>query len=185
MKIIKLCALLVLSFVFAGCNSSPPALQDVPETTSRGYSLGAGDTVSIVVYGEPEMTMHFIIDKSGAINFPYIGPLVLKGKTPEQVSDELTARLRGEYLSKPMVTVSIVAFRKFYISGEVKNPNGYAYEPGLTVGRAIALAGGFTDRADRSDISIQRAGEGELPGSVGSGYAVHPGDIVTIGMGFF
>ncbi len=53
----------------------------------RSYLVG--DTVNIMVYGEPEMTMKFIIDKSGAITFPYIGKLMLKGKTAEQVVNKL------------------------------------------------------------------------------------------------
>lgn len=185
MKITRLCAFLLLSVLLAGCTTSAPPLMDKPGTQTQGYRLDAGDTVNIVVYGEPEMTMKFILDKTGTINFPYIGPLVLKGKTPEQVSNELTTRLRGDYLQNPMVTVSIAEFRKFYLSGEVKTPNGFAYEPGLTVEKAIALGGGFTDRADRKDISIRLAGSNELLSNVDIRHSVHPGDIVIIGMGFF
>lgn len=87
------------------------------------------------------MTMKFIVDKSGTINFPYIGVLGLKDKTPEQVNIELTQRLRNGYMVNPMVTVSLAEFRKFYVSGEVKSPNGFAWEPGLTVEKAIAQAG--------------------------------------------
>ncbi|RNM14706.1 polysaccharide export protein, partial [Dickeya undicola] len=83
---------------------------DKPDNETIGYQLDEGDAVNILVYGEPEMTMKFMLDKSGAITFPYIGQLVLKGKTPGQVSDELTYRLRGDYLQNPMVTVSVAEF---------------------------------------------------------------------------
>ena len=81
---------------------------------------------------------------------------MLKGKTPEQVGNEIADKLRGNYLQAPMVTVSIAEYRKIYLLGEVKKPDGYAWEPGLTAEKAIALAGGFTDRADRHDIRIRR-----------------------------
>ena len=185
MKIMKLWAFLLFTVLLAGCTASKPPLMDNPDAESKGYLLDAGDTVSISVYGEPDMTMKFIIDKSGAVAFPYIGNIVLKGKTPEQVGAELTQRLDGDFLQNPMVTVNIAEFRKFFVSGEVKNPNGFAYEPGLTVEKSIAQAGGFTDRADRTDINIRLSGTSQLLENVDVRHSVHPGDIVIIGMGFF
>ncbi|MEW7314577.1 polysaccharide biosynthesis/export family protein [Buttiauxella gaviniae] len=185
MKIMNLWAFILFSVLLAGCASSTPPLMDNPDAESKGYLLDAGDTVAINVYGEPDMTMKFILDKSGTIMFPYIGEMVLKGKTPEQVGAELTNRLRGDYLQNPMVTVNIAEFRKFFVSGEVKIPNGFAWEPGLTVEKSIALAGGFTDRADRKEINIRLAGTNQLLENVDVRHSVHPGDIVIVGMGFF
>ncbi|KHN58127.1 capsular biosynthesis protein [Dickeya fangzhongdai] len=185
MKIIKLCIFLCLSVWLAGCTLSSPRQLDKPDNETTGYQLDEGDAVNILVYGEPEMTMTFMLDKSGAINFPYIGQLVLKGKTPGQVGEELAHRLRGDYLQNPMVTVSIAEFRKFYITGEVEKPNGYAYEPGLTVEKALALAGGFTDRADRKDVSVRLSNSNQLIENVDVRRAVHPGDTVIVGMSFF
>ena len=185
MKIIELCAFMLFSILLVGCATSRPPLTDDPAASAADYHLGAGDTVNIVVYGEPEMTMKFIVDKSGTLNFPYIGMLVLKDKTPEQVSAELTQRLRNGYMVNPMVTVSVAEFRKYYVSGEVKSPNGFAYEPGLTVEKAIAQAGGFTDRSDRKDINILQSGSNQLLENVDLSHSVRPGDVVIIGMGFF
>ncbi|ENJ7142706.1 polysaccharide export protein [Escherichia coli] len=185
MRFIKLCAFLFFSILLVGCSSSPLILTDKPLVTTEDYQLDAGDTVNIIVYGEPDMTMKFIIDKSGAITFPYIGHLILKGKTPEEVGQEIAKKLYGEYLKNPMVTVSIAEFRKFYVSGEVEKPNGYVYEPGMTVEKSVALAGGFTDRADRKDINIRLSGTNELRENVALTHSVRPGDVVIIGMGFF
>nr|WP_210423828.1 polysaccharide biosynthesis/export family protein [Dickeya sp. CFBP 2040] len=180
-----MCIFLCLSALLAGCTLSSPQQMDKPDSEDTGYQLDEGDAVNILVYGEPEMTMKFMLDKSGAITFPYIGQLVLKGKTPGQVSEELTHRLRGDYLQNPMVTVSIAEFRKFYITGEVHKPNGYGYEPGLTVEKALALAGGFTDRADRKDIAIRLSKSNQLIENVDVRHTVHPGDTVIVGMSFF
>ncbi|ATO31485.1 hypothetical protein DZA65_00540 [Dickeya dianthicola] len=185
MKIIKLCIFLCLSVWLAGCTLSNPRQMDKPDNGTTGYQLDEGDSVNILVYGEPEMAMTFMLDKSGEITFPYIGQLVLKGKTPGQVGEELANRLRGDYLQNPMVTVSIAEFRKFYITGEVVKPNGYAYEPGLTVEKSLALAGGFTDRADRKDVSIRLSNSNQLIENVDVRHAVHPGDTVIVGMSFF
>lgn len=124
-------------------------------------------------------------DKSGEINFPFVGALKLQDKTVDQVTKELTQRLTGDYFTTPMVTVSIAEFRKYYVSGEVKSPNGFAYEPGLTVEKSIAQAGGFTDRADRQDINIRLSGSNQLLENVDLTHSVHPGDVVIVGMGFF
>ncbi|MGI8471206.1 polysaccharide biosynthesis/export family protein [Pectobacterium brasiliense] len=185
MKIIKLCIFLCLSVWLAGCSPPSQRQMDKPESETTGYPLDEGDAVNILVYGEPDMTMKFMLDKSGAITFPYIGRLVLKGKTPEQVGEELANRLRGDYLQNPMVTVSIAEFRKFYITGEVEKPNGYAYEPGLTVEKALALAGGFTDRADRKDVGIRLSNNNQLIENIDVRRVVHPGDTVIVGMSFF
>jgi polysaccharide export outer membrane protein len=87
------------------------------------------------------MSMRVKIDNSGNIDYPFIGVMQLKGKSPEQVSKEIADKLRGNYLKNPMVTVSVAEYRKVYLLGEVKKPDGYAWEPGLTAEKAIALAG--------------------------------------------
>lgn len=133
-----------------------------------------GDTVNIAVHGQPDMTMRFILDKSGEINFPFVGVLKLKDKTVDQVTNELTQRLTGDYFTTPMVTVSIAEFRKYYVSGEVKSPNGFAREPSYR--REIYCAGrGFTDRADRQDINIRLSGSNQLLENVDLTHSVHPG----------
>ncbi|EKS7793645.1 polysaccharide export protein [Edwardsiella piscicida] len=183
MKWIKRNALLLVGCLLTACSSTPP-LQDPPDPQPR-YLLGAGDTVNILVAGEPEMSMRLTLDSSGTLNFPYIGTLTLCGKTPQQVALELTERLRGDYLRQPMVTVSVAQFRDFFILGQVKRPDGYAYQPGLTVEKALALAGGFTDRADHGDLSIRQAGSDRLLKNVAMTHRVQPSDTVIVGMSFF
>ncbi len=174
---------LLLCGMLTAC-SSPTPLMDTPSADNR-YWLGEGDQVNIVVAGEPDMTMRFMLDNGGTITFPYIGQLRLSGKTPEEVSAEITRRLRGDYLQNPMVTVTVSQFRNIFILGEVKKPDGYAWQPGLTVEKALALGGGFTDRADKHDLSIRLSGSNELLENVDLRHSVHPGDTVIVGMSFF
>lgn len=149
------------------------------------YMLGTGDRIDIIVYGEPDMSMKFKVSKSGVVNFPYIGEVQITGRTPSAIEQEIEERLRGHYLINPMVTINMESFRLFYVTGEVTSPNGYEYHPALTVEQAIAMAGGFTDRADRDDINIRQSGSKELIEDVELTHPVQPGDIVIIEQSFF
>ncbi|GLR75791.1 polysaccharide biosynthesis/export family protein [Aliivibrio sifiae] len=160
--------------------SEAPLLKD-----DLGYVLGAGDSIQISVFKEPEMTLRLKIHRGGFVNFPYLGDVQLLGRTPAQVEQDIENKLADGYIVQPMVTVSIEAFRKFFISGEVANPNGYEFQPGLTVEQAIAMAGGFTDRSDRDGINIRLAATNELIEDVGPTYPVGPGDVVIIEQSFF
>jgi polysaccharide export outer membrane protein len=182
LKRAKMAFLPLLAILLAGCSSPPQTVRTPPETV---YHLDAGDEINITVSGEQDISMRFKLDSSGSINYPYIGKVTLKGKTADEVGNDIADRLRGDYLQAPMVTVSVTEFRKIYLLGEVQKPDGYAWEPGLTAEKAIALAGGFTDRADHHDISIRQAVSGKLLNNVALDSAVEAGDTVIIGMSFF
>ncbi|EHV2839831.1 polysaccharide export protein [Vibrio vulnificus] len=149
------------------------------------YLLGTGDKIEIIVYGEDDLSMKLKIGKAGLVNFPYIGEVKLTGRTPSEIETEVENRLRGDYLLNPMVTVNLESFRLFYISGEVEQPNGYEYQPRLTVEQAIAMAGGFTDRADKGDINIRSGSTLELIEDVELTHPVNPGDTVIVEQSFF
>ena len=149
------------------------------------YFLGTGDRIEIIVYGEPDMSMKFKVSKSGVVNFPYIGEVVIAGRTPSAIETEIEERLRGDYLLNPMVTINMESFRLFYIFGEVTSPKGYEFQPRLTVEQAIAIAGGFTDRADRDDISIRSGATNEVIEDVELTHPVQPGDTVIVEQSFF
>ena len=154
------------------------------KTEVHDYLLGAGDHIQILVFNEPDLSMKVIIDSSGNIIYPLIGKLQLAGKTPNQVAIDIRNRLKDGYINHPMVTVSMLEFRPVYVSGEVKTPGSYEYQPGLTVEKIIAVAGGFTDRADRSDIDLRRS-NGQLLKDVIVTQVISPGDIVIIDQSFF
>lgn len=184
----------VISHVYASNTQTSPTIQHKHSSNNTeatipkddlGYVLGAGDTIQISVFKEPDMTLRLKIHRGGFVNFPYLGDIQLLGRTPAQIESDIEAKLADGYIMQPMVTVSIEAFRKFFISGEVANPNGYEFQPGLTVEQAIAMAGGFTDRSDRDGINIRAAATNELIEDVGPTYPVGPGDVVIIEQSFF
>ncbi|ELX4189119.1 polysaccharide export protein [Vibrio vulnificus] len=166
--------------------SSPQMTQKEQRDASLDdYHLGTGDKIEIIVYGEDDLSMKLKIGKAGLVNFPYIGEVKLTGRTPSEIETEIEKCLRGDYLLNPMVTVNLESFRLFYISGEVEQPNGYEYQPRLTVEQAIAMAGGFTDRADKGDINIRSGSTLELIEDVELTHPVNPGDTVIVEQSFF
>jgi len=115
-----------------------------PVLPQNAYRMGANDVIRIQVFGEDDLTVETKVGGDGKINYPLLGVLQVGGQTIEEVQKSLTARLASGYLRQPKVSVSIVRHRNFYVGGEVKTPGGYPYEDGLTIQKAITMAGGFT-----------------------------------------
>lgn len=149
------------------------------------YRLGGGDRVKIEVSGEPDLSMEFRLSEPGVISYPFLGDIRVKGLTVSGLQDRIFGGLRGDYLVSPNVNVTVLEYRPFFIYGEVKSPGGLAYQPGLTVSKAIALAGGFTERASRSRITLSRNGDEDDSRRVSLSDPVKPGDILTIEQSFF
>src|SRR5438045_9472611 len=103
--------------------------------------------------------MDFRLNDTGRLNYPFLGSLVVQGLTVTELEQRITRGLKGSYLRDPAVTVSIAEYRPFFLYGEVQKPGGIPYQPKLTVERAIALGGGFTERASRSKIEVIRASD--------------------------
>lgn len=149
------------------------------------YQIGTGDLIRIQVYGEDDLTLETRITDAGTINYPFLGALKVIGKTPGQLQKIISDGLRGDYLIDPRVSVTIRDYRQYYVNGEVKKPGGFAFQPGLTVRKAISLAGGLTERASTSKIFIisESSPDRQNPANLDS--RVQPGDTITIDQGFF
>ncbi len=149
--------------------------------TVDAYRLAPGDQVLINVFGEDDLSMDVRLGNSGTLNYPLLGVLQIEGLTVNELEELITDGLRGPYLIDPDVTVSMKAYRSFYLNGEVEKPGGYPYEPGLTLEKAIALAGGFTEFAARKKIEVKRAA-----GASGESVRlrltdpVYPGDVINV-----
>jgi polysaccharide export outer membrane protein len=145
------------------------------------YVLGAGDKVKIVVYGEDDLGGEFAIDGSGHVQLPLIGQIKAAGLTLHQFVAAVTTSLQNGYLKDPKVSAQVMNYRPFYIIGEVNKPGEYPYENGLTILRAVALAGGYTYRANDDKVYVRRvndAEESKMPAD--SKTRIYPGDIVRV-----
>ena len=155
-------------------------------TPNPGYRLGANDVIKLQVYGEDALTTETRVSGDGKISVPLLGVLEIKGLTVKETEELIAARLADGFMKHPRVVIYITKYRNFFVSGEVKNPGGYSYEEGLTVLKAVTLAGGFTNRAAERRIKIKRMkGKDEETISVKLSDPVFPDDVIVVPESFF
>lgn len=150
------------------------------------YKLGPGDRLLVTVFNEKDLSVETRLSDAGTLSLPLLGEIRAQGMTIGMLQGYLTEQLQNGYLTNPQVYVSILEYRQFFVNGEVNKPGGLAYQPGLTVRKAIALAGGFTARASYTKIFIIH--EDDPFGRARSATLdtlLRPGDILTVEQSFF
>ncbi len=157
------------------------------DTSFSNYKLGAGDVITVQVLGEDDLKREKIrLSDAATISYPVLGEIRLLGKTVGELEELIRDGLKGRYLLNPQVTVTINEYRSFYVNGQVQKPGGYSYIPGLTVRKAVSLAGGFKERASQDKIfAIREDDPKQVPQKVGLNASVNPGDIITVEESFF
>lgn len=124
-----------------------------------GYRLGPGDKLRVTVFDEPTLTGEYEVGPAGAVAMPLIADVPAGNATTEDLARAISRKLaEGGYVLSPRVAVEVTRFRPFYILGEVNKPGEYAYSGQLSVLQAIAMAGGFTSRADKATVIVRRSG---------------------------
>lgn len=168
------------------CLMSALAWAQKDEALSK-YALGTGDVISITVFGEDDLKREKIrLTDAGTVSYPVLGELQVRGKTVGELERLITEGLRGRYLVNPRVSVTIDEYRPFFINGQIKSGGSFPYQPGLTVRKAVTIAGGFTERASQSKIFVVRDGDPtHTPVKVDLDAPIHPGDIITVEESFF
>jgi polysaccharide export outer membrane protein len=163
-----------------------PAAADVP-APAGGYRIAPGDRVSVTVYQEPDLGVSDAkVGTEGILSFPLLGELHVAGLSSQALQRLITERLADGYLKSPSVTVNVDRQQLYFIKGEVESPGGYSYVDGLTVEKAVALAGGFTERAAKGDITLVRESAPDAPmKEAAPSTRVLPGDVITIEESFF
>jgi polysaccharide export outer membrane protein len=169
-----------LAASLAGCTERPPLIDPAP-VFSGPYRLDSGDRLRIVVYDQPSLTNLYEVDPSGQVNFPLIGDVAARDATVDEVAQRIEAKLATAYLREPDVTVEVANYRPFFVLGEVGNPGQYAYVAGITAETAIAVAGGFTERANKRVVRVSRTVNGRLYESrIRVTESIRPGDTVYV-----
>lgn len=162
----------------------PQAVAMGPE--DAGYWLDSGDRLRVVVFGQDGLSASYAVDTSGSITMPLIGAVPARGRTPAQLQAAIGAKLRQGYVREPYVAVEVEAYRPFFILGEVTLPGQYPYVSNMTVETAVAIAGGYTPRAQKHQIEISRQMNGLTEKRVVSpNYPVRPGDTVKVAERWF
>jgi len=165
---------------------SSPTSGATASQTSSGYVLGTGDQIRLVVYGEDDLSGTYEIGSTGVVALPLIGNITAANITISQFEEAVRTKLMAGYLQNPHVNAQVVNYRPFFILGEVSKPGSYPYVNGLTVLNAVALAGGYTYRAQSDGALIVRANDpSKTEQRIREEGVVLPGDIVRIPERFF
>ncbi|HJN17343.1 MAG TPA: SLBB domain-containing protein, partial [Armatimonadota bacterium] len=184
------CGLAIIAIAFGSLAIS----QDRPL-----YQLGAGDVVEVIVAGEPDLSAPgpggVTVGPDGRIGLPHAGMINVEGLTCEEAASRIADALTPDILVDPEVLVRVIEFRSraIFVIGEVKTPGVFPHAPGLTVRRAVALAGGvaidpsgppsrISGRIVRSDGSLVDVALGDaLRGDDDAGdLPMEPGDTLVV-----
>lgn len=176
-----LCAVVAALTLLAGCTPGG-SLPMLPPQETTAYTLGPGDQVRVITFGEQTLTGQFAVEDSGNVSIPLLGPLHAAGLTTRQFADQIGQQLRDKNLIRnPSVSVEVLSYRPVFVLGEVSKPGEYPYRPGMTLLSLVALAGGFTYRAYEDSASVVREEHGKpMEGRVSRETTLQPGDVVTI-----
>ena len=190
MKCVVAALALLASFLTAcdgphGLAGEPPAYAAMAQ--SDIYLLSPGDKVKVTVFNEPDLTGEFQVNPSGDVAFPLVGNVKAAGLSATEFQNQLLRRLRNGYVRNARVSVEVAAYRPFNVFGEVRNAGQYPFRPGLTVQDAIAMAGGFTYRANSRTAYVRRAkANTELTVQLdGPRVSILPGDDVRVPERYF
>jgi polysaccharide export outer membrane protein len=177
---VRLACLAALMAV-AACNHIDLAEQPPARSSLGPYALRANDQIRIQVYNEPTITGDYTVDGAGFVSVPLAGQVKASGLTTTQLERALTAKLNNGMLKDARVNVQVANYSPFYIRGEVKKAGEFPYRPGMTVSDAVALAGGYTYRADESKVYVRSArAAGEIMRLLETDIPVSPGDNIRI-----
>lgn len=145
----------VVLAMLAGCAHRGPVRED--GDADPGFRIGREDVLEISVWRDAELSRTVPVRPDGFISLPVVGELSVAGRTPDEVAQQLTREF-GRVLHEPRVTVIVreVNSARIFITGEVTRPGVYPVRSSMSLVQAIALAGGFTEFANREGIRVIR-----------------------------
>ncbi len=167
---------------------APPAVAPAHAqvTGIEDYRLGPGDRLKVTIFGHPQESGEFEVDGSGNLAYPLLGRVPARGRTVPEVQETIREELDRRFIVDPRVSIEVLNYRPFYIYGEVNRAGSYPYVSGLTVRRAVAIAGGFTRRARNEPVTVIREepkGVDKIDSALDS--PVLPGDIIEVSRRLF
>lgn len=172
---------ILVGVMLSACSGYRPAPNAFHEALDEPYRLGAGDRVRVTVFEQEGLTNTYSVDQSGYIAFPLVGAVAARGSTAQEMEAAIASRLREGYLRDPDVSVEVDRYRPIFVMGEVGAAGQYSYVPGLTAHKAVAIAGGFTPRANQDSVDITRDINGKvITGRVRTSDPLLPGDTVYV-----
>ncbi len=184
-------ALALLASLLTACDGPRGFTGELPAhaamAQSDTYLLSPGDKVKVTVFNEPTLTGEFQVNSSGEVAFPLVGTIAAAGLSVAEFQNQLRRRLNNGYVRNAHISIEVASYRPFNVFGEVKTAGQYPFRPGLTVQDAIAMAGGFTYRANSRTAYVRRANaNSELTVQLeGPRVPILPGDDVRVPERYF
>lgn len=190
LNIVMAAGLTTLAACATSGTGQPQASAETPAASAAApsdvaYVLGAGDKLRVIVYGEQDLSGEFDVTGTGKVSLPLVGQVQAAGLTLEQFEKEARDKLSQGYLTNPKVSAEVLNYRPFYIMGEVDKPGQYPYTSDMTVLNAVAVAGGYTYRANDDTVYITRGNGSEVQYPATQQVKVLPGDVVRVPERFF
>ena len=165
---------------------------DAAKTPADSYIIGASDVITVTVFKETTLSGALLVRPDGMISMPLLGDVKAADKTPSQLAEEITVKLK-KFIQDPNVTVVLTQNNSkiVYLMGEVSKPGPVAMTPGMTLLQAIATAGGLTPYANSKKIYILRSMAGKqekipvqykqaLKGEGSLNLTLNPGDTIVV-----
>lgn len=186
-------------FALQGCagNSAgapPPAPDDAAPTFTDEYRIGVGDSLTVNVWRNAELSVQVPVRPDGRISMPLLGDVDVGGATPEDVAETIERRLE-DFVRDPVVSIIVESvgssefLNRVRVTGAVREPLSLPYRSGMTVLDVILEAGGVTEFANPNGTRLYRTGEQAMSvrlgailerGDLSTNYTLRPGDVVTI-----
>jgi polysaccharide biosynthesis/export protein len=153
--------------LLSGCAHRATARVD---NSDQPYRIGREDILDVAVWRDADLSRTLPVRPDGFISLPMVGEVRAEGRTPNELAEELREALKP-YVQEPRVTVIVreVNSSRVFITGEVTHPGAYPLRGRVSILQAIALAGGFTDFADRDAIVVLRRSGAKASAAQGSG----------------
>ena len=152
--------LIIFSLIFTLMSTSVFAQSDpssTPSTANDDYRLNPGDIISVSVWKEEDLQQEVLIRPDGKFSFPLTGDVLARGRTVEEVRQQVTKRL-ARYIPDLVVSISVLQINgnKIFVIGQVNRPGEILANPHIDVVQALAIAGGGNAFAALNDITILR-----------------------------
>ena len=199
-RTVAVAACVALTFIAAACQTPYPPAPVSAATPDYNYRIGPLDTVNVIVWRNPELSMSVPVRPDGKITTPLVDDLVALNRTPTELERELEKAL-VKYIRDPVVTVVVTNFagpasEQIRVIGEATKPQILPYRQNMTVLDVMIAVGGLTDFADGNSARIVRVADGNKlysvrlkdlvkRGDIGANIDMRPGDILIIPQSWF
>jgi polysaccharide biosynthesis/export protein len=192
---------LVAAVLVGACSSNryPPAPLSAATPEYR-YLIGPLDTVNVIVWRNPELSLSVPVRPDGFISTPLVEDLLALGRNPTDLARDLEKAL-SKYSRDPVVTVVVTSFagaasEQIRIVGEATRPQAIPYRQNMTLLDVMIQVGGLTDFADGNGAVLVRGKEAGKQysvrikdlikrGDISANVDVRPGDVLIIPQGWF